>query len=139
MHLQRIYFLLLFLLLLLLLFYRKNETYCTTLPILLFGNETESENGTNITIHYNACEFNHSGKGLLYQIVAGPVFNNLYPLAGIFTGFLADYGYRTIWLVISLVFWSAITGVTGFSQAYWHLVLLRALLAIGYFISIFTT
>lgn len=85
-----------------------------------YGNDT-----------YFICEYNHDGSGLLYQIVAGPVFNNLYPLAGFFTGFLADYGKRIIWLVISLFFWSAITLVTGFAREFWHLVLLRALLAIG--------
>lgn len=77
------------------------------------------------------CEYNYSGSGLTYQVVAGPVFNNLYPLAGLFTGFLADYGRRTIWLTISLFLWSAVTGVTGFATAFWHLVLLRALLAIA--------
>lgn len=99
--------------------HRHNEDACY--------NVTFTANGSV----YEACEWAHSGSGLLYQIVAGPVFNNLYPLAGIFTGFLADYGYRTVWLVISLAFWSVITGVTGFVKYYWHLVLLRALLAIG--------
>lgn len=84
-------------------------------------------NGTEVSV----CHWWYDGKGLLYQIVAGPVFNNLYILAGVFTGFLADYGNRKIWLVISLVFWSLATGVTGFAQEYWHLVILRALLAIG--------
>ena len=87
-------------------------------------------NESNDTI-LHVCEFHHSGSGLTYQIVAGPVFNNLYPLAGLFTGFLADYGRRTLWLSISLLFWSVITGLTGFAKAFWHLVLLRALLAIG--------
>lgn len=63
--------------------------------------------------------------------MAGPVFNNLYILAGIFAGFLADFGRRTVWLVLSLVFWSLATGCTGFVNAYWQLVVLRALLAIG--------
>ena len=102
--------------------HRHNETNCLDLPelILHIGNE-----------EYEVCEWAYSGSGLLYQIVAGPVFNNLYPLAGIFTGFLADYGRRTIWLAISLVFWSLATGLTGFATQYWHLVILRALLAIG--------
>ena len=102
-----------------LLSHRDNVTLCR--------NITFEANGSI----YEACEWAHDGSGLLYQIVAGPVFNNLYPLAGIFTGFLADYGYRIVWLVISLTFWSVITGLTGFIKHYWHLVLLRALLAIG--------
>ena len=93
----------------------------------IFPNETiEGEEDL-----YSICEYNHDGTGLTYQIVAGPVFNNLYPLAGFVMGFLADYGKRIIWLVISLIFWSAVTLLTGFSKAFWHLVLLRALLAIG--------
>lgn len=105
---------------------RGNQTYCETLDVLLFEN-TSSPNHTEL----HACEFNYSGSGLLYQIVAGPVFNNLYPLAGLFTGFLADFGRRTIWLTVSLVFWSAMTGLTGFAKVFWQLVVLRGLLAIG--------
>jgi MFS family permease len=79
----------------------------------------------------SVCRWWWSGEGLLYQVLAGPVFNNLYPIAGVFTGFLADLGSRKVFLVISLVFWSIATGLTGFAQTYWHLVVLRALLAIG--------
>ena len=104
--------------------HRHNASEC------LAFNETVD----NITYYTDVCEYAHTGAGLVYQVVAGPVFNNLYPFAGIFTGFLADYGRRTIWLVIAVTFWSLATGLTGFAQHYWHLVLLRALLAIGYVI-----
>ena len=79
-----------------------------------------------------ACQWWWDGSGLAYQILAGPVFNNLYVLAGIFAGFLADIWNRKVFLVISLVIWSVATGLTGFAQEYWHLVIFRALLAIGY-------
>ena len=79
----------------------------------------------------SACRWWWSGEGFVYQVVAGPVFNNLYPLAGVFTAFLADFGNRKVFLVISLIFWSLATGLTGFAQTFWHLVVLRALLAIG--------
>ena len=105
--------------------HRSNGSFCVNGDAVVFYNDTLM----NDTI--NVCEFNHDGSGLLYQVVAGPVFNNLYPLAGLFTGFLADYGKRIIWLVISLFFWSAVTLVTGFAKQFWHLVVLRALLAIG--------
>ncbi len=85
-----------------------------------WGNET-----------FDACRWWYAGTGILYEVVAGPVFNNLYIVAGIFTGFLADYGRRTVWLVICLVIWSLAVGVTGFVTSYWQLVLLRAVLAIG--------
>ena len=103
---------------------RTSKHYCLGLEKLTF-------NDTDTNTIYHVCEFSHGGKGLEYQIVAGPVFNNLYPFAGIFTGFLADYGRRTIWLVVSLVFWSVITGVTGLVRNYWQLVITRSLLAIG--------
>jgi len=101
---------------------RKSEENCTELEDLdfMYGNMT-----------YHACEWWYDGSGVLYQVLAGPVFNNLYILAGIFTGFLADYGRRTVWLVLCLLFWSIATGVTGFAGAYWQLVIFRALLAIG--------
>ena len=90
-------------------------------------NSTLTDDFYNTT----ACRWWWSGTGLVYQILAGPVFNNLYPLAGVFTGFIADFGNRKVFLVISLVFWSLATGLTGFAEKFWHLVALRALLAIG--------
>ena len=46
-------------------------------------------------------------------------------------GFLADRFNRKIMLGFSLLFWSVATGVTGFAQNYWMLVVFRMLLAIG--------
>ena len=115
---------------------RLNRTLCLGGDgfdeLVIYLNDTYI-NGSNETGNatLNVCEFHHSGSGLTYQIVAGPVFNNLYPLAGLFTGFLADYGRRTLWLSISLLFWSVVTGITGFAKVFWELVVLRALLAIG--------
>ncbi|XP_064395524.1 MFS-type efflux pump MSMEG_3705-like isoform X2 [Halichondria panicea] len=101
---------------------KNNETNCNNSIDVKFewGNKT-----------FDACRWWYSGTGILYEVVAGPVFNNLYIVAGIFTGFLADYGRRTVWLVICLVIWSLAVGVTGFVTSYWQLVLLRAVLAIG--------
>ena len=107
------------------------HTHCHTLPhcrhrsVCLHNSTLEDPENTT------ACRWWYSGQGLVYQILAGPVFNNLYPLAGVFTGFLADFGNRKVFLVISLVFWSVATGLTGLAQKFWHLVVLRALLAIG--------
>lgn len=105
---------------------RHNETFCRYSYNVTFDYDTG-----NHTFNGSICQWWWDGSGLLYQIVAGPVFNNLYILAGVFMGFLADYGSRKVWLVISLVFWSIITGVTGFVSQYWQIVILRALLAIG--------
>ena len=79
-----------------------------------------------------ACKTGLDGSvGLKYQILAGPVFNNIYPFVGVFMGILADRFNRKILLGLSLLFWSLATGATGFSQNYWMVVLFRMLLAIG--------
>ena len=105
--------------------FRTNKTECFEYEAVLF-----SANGTNFTT--NPCVFTHDGSaGIKYQILAGPVFNNVYPLAGILAGILADTFNRKILLTVSLAFWSIATGVTGFATSYWMLVLFRVLLAIG--------
>ena len=53
--------------------HRHNETLC--LDVTFDANDTT----------YKVCEWAHDGSGILYQVVAGPFFNNLYLLAGIFT------------------------------------------------------
>jgi len=80
----------------------------------------------------DACEYDYDGTGLLYQLVAGPLFTNIYIIAGVFLGFAADLANRKILLVISLVWWSVMTGLTGFTNKYWQLALLRFSVAIGY-------
>ena len=111
-----------------LLFYRKNESTCIDHEIAL-GHSDDSFNAT-------ACYWGYDGStGSKYQILAGPVFNNVYPLAGVFMGILADRFNRKILLGISLLFWSLATGATGFSQTYWMIVVFRLLLAIGLVIS----
>ena len=81
---------------------------------------------------YNACKYDYDGTGLLYQLVAGPLFNNVYIVAGVFLGFAADLANRKVLLVISLVWWSVMTGLTGLTNEYWQLALLRFSVAIGY-------
>ncbi|KAL3872099.1 hypothetical protein ACJMK2_040053 [Sinanodonta woodiana] len=77
------------------------------------------------------CEWNYNGQGLEYQIVAGPVFILIYTFAGIFIGFLADRYNRKILLASCLIFWSAMTLLTGFVKEYWQLVILRFGLGFG--------
>ena len=88
------------------------------------------DNSTKEVPH--ACKYDYDGTGLLYQLVAGPLFNNIYIIAGIFLGFAADLANRKVLLVISLVWWSVMTGLTGLTNEYWQLALLRFSVAIGY-------
>lgn len=107
-------------------FFRTNRTNC-----IEYTSTVVSANGTNFT-DINPCVFTHDGSaGIDYQILAGPVFNNVYPLAGILAGILADTFNRKILLTVSLAFWSIATGVTGFANSYGMLVAFRILLAIG--------
>ncbi|KAL4218886.1 hypothetical protein ACF0H5_021474 [Mactra antiquata] len=77
------------------------------------------------------CEWNYNGQGFEYQIVAGPVFIVIYTFAGIFIGFAADKYNRKIMLASCLIFWSAMTLLTGFIKEYWQLVVLRFGLGFG--------
>ena len=95
-----------------------------------FTRDIITSNGTNLT-DFEPCTYTHDGSGVLYQTLAGPVFNTVYPLTGILVGILADIYNRKILLAISLAFWSIATGLTGFATEYWMLVVFRMLLAIG--------
>ena len=109
---------------------RSNETACYVFNeyfnehIYTYTNSCRD----NETVY--PCYYDYDGSGLDYQILAGPVFNNVYPLAGLFLGPLADFVSRKILLAICLFFLSVFSGVTGFAQAYWHLVVFRMLVAI---------
>ena len=111
---------------------KTNRTLCEEHEIVFPPSDSgncsqDSENCSQV------CKWGHDGaEGIKYQILAGPVFNNIYPLAGVFMGILADRFNRKILLGLSLLFWSIATGLTGFAQNYWMVVLFRMLLAIGY-------
>ena len=107
-------------------FSRTNETTC------LNYTQPLTPKGTNDLEDVHVCQWAHDGgKGIEYQVLAGPVFNNVYPFAGIFMGFLADNFNRKWMLALSLLFWSLASGLTGLATKYWMLVIFRMLLAIG--------
>ena len=112
-----------------LLLIRYNRELCTSVNIELLVSNTDGENVTKIV--EDPCKYDYDGTGLLYQLVAGPLFNNIYIIAGVFLGFAADLGNRKLWLVISLVWWSVMTGLTGLTHKYWQLALLRFAVAFG--------
>ncbi|KAK3087414.1 hypothetical protein FSP39_005573, partial [Pinctada imbricata] len=79
----------------------------------------------------HVCKWDYNGQGYDYQIVAGPVFILVYTFAGIFIGYVADKYNRKIMLAGCLIFWSVMTGITGFIDSYWQLVILRFGLGLG--------
>lgn len=108
---------------------RYNRTACLSYVAMVNVSYNSSKEVVPVD---NACKYDYDGTGLLYQLVAGPLFNNIYIIAGIFLGFAADLANRKILLVISLVWWSVMTGLTGLTHKYWQLAILRFSVAIGY-------
>ncbi|XP_006820643.1 uncharacterized protein LOC102809729, partial [Saccoglossus kowalevskii] len=77
------------------------------------------------------CKWDYNGQGTQYQLLVGPVFILIYTFTGIPLGFAADKSNRKNILAVCLIFWSAMTFLTGFAQEYWHLVILRFGLGMG--------
>lgn len=78
------------------------------------------------------CIWDYDGTGSDYQILAGPVFILVYTVSGIPLGFCAGVFHRRNLIVFCLVLWSAMTLMTGFATKYWHLVVTRFVLGIGW-------
>ncbi|XP_060069712.1 protein spinster homolog 1-like isoform X2 [Ylistrum balloti] len=88
----------------------------------------QSQSNCTSTMNNNGsvvCEWNYNGQGLLYQIIAGPVFIVVFTFSGILVGFLADKYNRKNLLAICCMFWSLMTLLMGFVQDYWQLAILR--------------
>ena len=85
---------------------------------------------------HDACEWNYTGLGLDYQLLAGPAFIAVFTVSGVVLGAAADApllrGRRTQLLGGCVVVFSLATALMGAATRYWHLVLLRMLLAAGY-------
>ncbi|KAG7205141.1 hypothetical protein KM043_005510 [Ampulex compressa] len=93
----------------------KNSSFCESLEL----------NGS----YY--CEWNYNGLGLDYQILAGPSFIAVFTVVGIILGIAADRYNRVKLLgTCTLIFGIAIA-LMGAVKEYWHLVILRMLLAAG--------
>lgn len=77
------------------------------------------------------CEWNYNGLGIDYQLLAGPSFIALFTIVGVIMGFMADkYNRVRILSISTLVFATAIV-LQGSVTKYWHLVLLRMVMAAG--------
>ncbi|XP_034484255.1 putative metabolite transport protein HI_1104 [Drosophila innubila] len=93
----------------------KNETSCYKLDM----------NGTGY------CEWNYNGLGIDYQILAGPTFILVFTIAGVFMGFAADKYNRVKMLTVCTVIYGIAIFMQGTVTEYWHLVLLRMVMAAG--------
>lgn len=77
------------------------------------------------------CEWNYNGLGIDYQVLAGPAFMAVFTVVGVILGVVADkFNRARILSVCTVVFVVAIL-LMGTVTEYWHLVLLRMVMAAG--------
>ncbi|CAK1590572.1 unnamed protein product [Parnassius mnemosyne] len=77
------------------------------------------------------CEWGHNGLGIDYQVLAGPAYMAVFTVVGVIIGVVADkFNRARILSACTLVFVVAIL-LMGTVTEYWHLVLLRMLMAAG--------
>jgi len=92
----------------------KNETECSVNP---------------------ECVWDYAGTGAEYQVLAGPAFVAVFTVSALLLAVLSDYLYdklsRTIILALGTFTFSGACVLMGFSNAYWQLVILRGLIAMG--------
>ena len=62
---------------------------------------------------------------------SGPAFTVIYVVAGLPLARLADTRSRPLVLLFGLAFWSVMVLLTGFSETFWELLVLRMFLGIG--------
>jgi len=77
------------------------------------------------------CEWNYNGLGLDYQLLAGPSFILIFTIMGIVMGVLADKYNRTRMLCICTIVFAVAIILQGSVTKYWHLVVLRMIMAAG--------
>jgi len=82
------------------------------------------------------CEWNYSGVGIQYQALSGPIFVWTFVFCSLAVGFTSDkiaassFGRHRL-MAIGVLIFSTSCLLFGFSQSYWHLVILRVGIAAG--------
>eukprot|EP00049_Salpingoeca_infusionum_P001038 m.44532 g.44532 ORF g.44532 m.44532 type:complete len:500 (+) comp10838_c0_seq2:443-1942(+) len=71
------------------------------------------------------CQWNYTGSGMEYQLLAGPAFTVIYTFAGIPISAFAARCNRKYMLTVFVAVWSIMTLCMGLSQKYWELLLAR--------------
>ncbi|EDV27921.1 uncharacterized protein TRIADDRAFT_20550 [Trichoplax adhaerens] len=99
---------------------------CEIINKTLTAHQMES-----IHLGEHVCMYNYNGQGVLFELLAGPAFIVVYTFAGIPLAATGDMTNRRNLLAGCLLFWSTMTFITGFTQKYWQLLLLRFAVGIG--------
>ncbi|KAI5635675.1 major facilitator superfamily domain-containing protein [Phthorimaea operculella] len=77
------------------------------------------------------CDWGYNGLGIDYQVLAGPAFMAVFTVVGVILGVVADkFNRARVLAICTLVFVIAIL-LMGSVTEYWHLVILRMILAAG--------
>lgn len=87
--------------------------------------------GSNGTL-VPACTWDYTGLGLEYHILAGPAFVAMFTVAGLGWGYFADKFNRVKFLTVAALIFSAAISGTSFATKYWHVLLFRMALGVGY-------
>lgn len=109
----------------------SSDYYLHELPIQC---NTANNSETCLSLHINDthyCEWNYNGLGLDYQILAGPSFIAVFTVVGIIIGVLADKFNRVRMLTACTVVFAIAMILTGAVKEFWHLVVLRMIMAAG--------
>ncbi|CAG9767565.1 unnamed protein product [Ceutorhynchus assimilis] len=105
--------------------------YLSDLPVIC-SDANSSDTCMSLTIDDEPyCEWTYNGLGLDYQILAGPSFIAVFTVVGVIMGYLADKFNRVKMLGICTIIFSIALIVSGGVKEYWHLVLLRMIMAAG--------
>ncbi|XP_048521692.1 probable sphingolipid transporter spinster homolog 3 [Dendroctonus ponderosae] len=109
----------------------NTELYLSDLPVVC-SDANNSDTCLSLSIDDEPyCEWTYNGLGLDYQILAGPSFIAVFTVVGVIMGYLADKFNRVKMLGIASVVFSIAIIVSGSVTEYWHLVLLRMVMAAG--------
>jgi len=77
------------------------------------------------------CAWEYTGQGVEFQVLVGPAFVVTFTFSALLMGFLADNYSRPKILSFGITVFSVACILMGFSQEFWHLVILRVLIAFG--------
>lgn len=77
------------------------------------------------------CEWEYNGLGIDYQVLAGPSFIAVFTVVGVIFGIVADRFNRIRMLSVCTVVFSVAILLMGAVTEFWHLIVLRMVLAAG--------
>ncbi|KAK5638981.1 hypothetical protein RI129_013276 [Pyrocoelia pectoralis] len=111
--------------------FNSTKYHLSDLPDLC---HTANDSETCLSFNINGttyCEWNYNGLGIDYQILAGPSFMAVFTVMGVIIGFAADKFNRVRMLTICTVVFAIAIILCGTVKEYWHLVILRMVMAAG--------